>query len=123
MQIKIFKTSNYAKRLFESITIELDGLSWFLFLLLWTCGLISLYVCECFHACLHMFSGGTASYLLGMSSRVAAQADAGNTPMNVRKLELGWMYAFLFVVSFVGLFSIVPLRKVQNLFLLDFYLR
>ncbi|KAL3502237.1 hypothetical protein ACH5RR_036686 [Cinchona calisaya] len=59
--------------------------------------------------------GGTASYLLGMSPKVAAQADAGNIPINVLKLELGWMYAFLFVVSFVGLFSIVPLRKMMIL--------
>ncbi|KAK0573195.1 hypothetical protein LWI29_004214 [Acer saccharum] len=57
------------------------------------------------------FSSGTASYLLGMSSRVAAQADGGNTPANVKNLSLGWMMGFLFVVSFVGLFSIVPLRK------------
>ncbi|TXG56897.1 hypothetical protein EZV62_018210 [Acer yangbiense] len=58
---------------------------------------------------------GTASYLLGMSSRVAAQADGGNTPANVKNLSLGWMMGFLFVVSFVGLFSIVPLRKLMIL--------
>lgn len=56
--------------------------------------------------------GGTASYLLGMSTRVAALADSGNTPANVKQLSLGWMFGFLFAVSFVGLFSIVPLRKV-----------
>ncbi|KAK4841763.1 hypothetical protein QYF36_010037 [Acer negundo] len=61
------------------------------------------------------FSSGTASYLLGMSSRVAAQADGGNTPANVKNLSLGWMMGFLFVVSFVGLFSIVPLRKLMIL--------
>ncbi|KAM7463295.1 hypothetical protein LguiA_031416 [Lonicera macranthoides] len=61
------------------------------------------------------FSSGTGSYLLGMSSRVAAQADAGNTPVNVKALSLGWIIAFLFVVSFVGLFSIVPLRKIMVL--------
>ncbi|KAL3830649.1 hypothetical protein ACJIZ3_019451 [Penstemon smallii] len=61
------------------------------------------------------FSSGTASYLLGMSPRIAAQADAGNTPINVKNLQIGWMMAFLFAVSFVGLFSIVPLRKVMIL--------
>ncbi|KAK2635746.1 hypothetical protein Ddye_030538 [Dipteronia dyeriana] len=61
------------------------------------------------------FSSGTASYLLGMSSRVAAQADGGNTPANVKNLSLGWMMGFLFVVSFVGLFSIVTLRKLMIL--------
>ncbi|KAI8560699.1 hypothetical protein RHMOL_Rhmol04G0277000 [Rhododendron molle] len=61
------------------------------------------------------FSSGTASYLLGMSARVASQADEGNTPINVKNLSLGWMIGFLFVVSFVGLFSIVPLRKMMIL--------
>ncbi|KAK3222453.1 hypothetical protein Dsin_009478 [Dipteronia sinensis] len=61
------------------------------------------------------FSSGTASYLLGMSSRVAAQADGGNTPANVKNLSLGWMMGFLFAVSFVGLFSIVTLRKLMIL--------
>ncbi|XP_022865576.1 probable metal-nicotianamine transporter YSL7, partial [Olea europaea var. sylvestris] len=61
------------------------------------------------------FSSGTASYLLGMSATIAAQADAGNTPVNVKKLSLGWIIGFLFIVSFVGLFSIVPLRKMMIL--------
>ncbi|XP_059658652.1 probable metal-nicotianamine transporter YSL7 [Cornus florida] len=61
------------------------------------------------------FSSGTASYMLGMSAKVAAQADAGNLPNNVKKLSLGWMTGFLFIVSFVGLFSIVPLRKLMIL--------
>ena len=56
--------------------------------------------------------GGTASYILGMSPHIAAQADGGNTPINTKALSLGWMYGFIFVVSFVGLFCIVPLRKV-----------
>ncbi|XP_062114558.1 probable metal-nicotianamine transporter YSL7 [Humulus lupulus] len=59
------------------------------------------------------FSSGTASYLLAMSRNIAAQGDEGNTPINVKNLSLGWMIAFLFVVSFVGLFSIMPLRKVM----------
>lgn len=58
-------------------------------------------------------SGGTASYLLGMSKTIAAQADAGNTPNNVKALSLGWIMGYLFLVSFVGLFTIVPLRKVD----------
>ncbi|XVE66331.1 hypothetical protein DITRI_Ditri08aG0071500 [Diplodiscus trichospermus] len=61
------------------------------------------------------FSSGTASYLLGMSPLVAGQGDGGNTPENVKKLSIGWMMGFLFVVSFVGLFSIVPLRKIMIL--------
>ncbi|KAK2972755.1 hypothetical protein RJ640_019403 [Escallonia rubra] len=61
------------------------------------------------------FSSGTASYMLGMSGKIAAQADAGNTPINVKNLSLSWMIPFLLVVSFVGLFSIVPLRKMMIL--------
>ncbi|XP_057773990.1 probable metal-nicotianamine transporter YSL7 [Salvia miltiorrhiza] len=61
------------------------------------------------------FSSGTASYLLGMSPLTASQAETGNTPMNVKALSLGWITAFLFLVSFVGLFSIVPLRRLMIL--------
>ncbi|PHU18250.1 putative metal-nicotianamine transporter YSL7 [Capsicum chinense] len=61
------------------------------------------------------FSSGTASYMLGMSPYVAAQADAGNTPNNTKKLAISWMLPYLFVVSFAGLFSIVALRKMMIL--------
>ncbi|XP_012834985.1 PREDICTED: probable metal-nicotianamine transporter YSL7 [Erythranthe guttata] len=50
-----------------------------------------------------------------MSPITAAQAETGNTPINVKQLSIGWMMTFLFTVSFVGLFSIVPLRKVMIL--------
>ncbi|KAI3515641.1 hypothetical protein L1887_14542 [Cichorium endivia] len=60
-----------------------------------------------------METGGTASYLLGMSSLVASQMETGNTPVNVKKLAPGWMIGYLFAVSFVGLFSIVPLRRMM----------
>ncbi|KAK7349004.1 hypothetical protein VNO80_23824 [Phaseolus coccineus] len=61
------------------------------------------------------FSSGMGSYLLGMSPYIGAQLNGGNTPINTKGLSLGWMFAFLFVVSFVGLFSIVPLRKLMIL--------
>ncbi|KAK7273712.1 hypothetical protein RIF29_14772 [Crotalaria pallida] len=61
------------------------------------------------------FSSGTGSYLLGMSPYIASQVSRGNTPNNSKNLSLGWMFGFLFVVSFVGLFSIVPLRKLMIL--------
>ncbi|KAL0004956.1 hypothetical protein SO802_012517 [Lithocarpus litseifolius] len=61
------------------------------------------------------FSSGTASYILGMSPLVAGQAEEANTPNNVKQLSLGWMIGFLFAVSFLGLFSIVPLRKMMIL--------
>ncbi|KAG7979803.1 hypothetical protein I3843_05G149400 [Carya illinoinensis] len=61
------------------------------------------------------FSSGTASYLLGMSPFIAANVDGANTPRNVKHLSVGWMIGFLLSVSFVGLFSIVPLRKMMIL--------
>ncbi|KAI3922877.1 hypothetical protein MKW98_007008 [Papaver atlanticum] len=62
------------------------------------------------------FSSGFASYILGMTKVVADQGPASsNTPNNVLKLELGWMFGFLVCVSFVGLFSILPLRKIMIL--------
>ncbi|XP_072987462.1 probable metal-nicotianamine transporter YSL7 [Typha latifolia] len=60
------------------------------------------------------FSGGFGSYILGMTSVVADQQKEGATiPANVKNLSLGWMIGFMFVVSFVGLFSVVPLRKIM----------
>ncbi|KAL5721456.1 putative metal-nicotianamine transporter ysl7 [Ranunculus cassubicifolius] len=59
------------------------------------------------------FSSGFASYILGMTANVAAQADSGNTAINTKTLELSWMIPFTLLVSFVGLFSIVPLRKIM----------
>ncbi|KAK4766149.1 hypothetical protein SAY87_007791 [Trapa incisa] len=61
------------------------------------------------------FSSGTASYILGMSSRIASRSDGLSMPENVKNLSLGWMIGFLFAVSFVGLFLIVPLRKLMVL--------
>lgn len=48
-----------------------------------------------------------------MSPLIAAQADAGNTPNNTKKLAISWMLSYLLVVSFAGLFSIVALRKLM----------
>ncbi|CAH9071139.1 unnamed protein product [Cuscuta europaea] len=53
--------------------------------------------------------------MLAMIPRIANQAEIGNTPNNVKNLSIGWMIAFLFVVSFVGLFSIVLFRKMMVL--------
>ncbi|KAG9154705.1 hypothetical protein Leryth_019036 [Lithospermum erythrorhizon] len=58
------------------------------------------------------FSGGFGSYVFGMSSVIAKQSITAKDPWNIKDPALGWMIGFLFVVSFVGLFSVVPLRKV-----------
>ncbi|KAJ4973106.1 hypothetical protein NE237_006280 [Protea cynaroides] len=59
------------------------------------------------------FSGGFGSYLFGMSESVAEQSPNFNDSMNVKNPQISWMIGFLFVVSFVGLFSVVPLRKIM----------
>uniref|UniRef100_A0A453P515 Metal-nicotianamine transporter YSL7 n=1 Tax=Aegilops tauschii subsp. strangulata TaxID=200361 RepID=A0A453P515_AEGTS len=51
--------------------------------------------------------------MFAMSSRIAGQATEANDAMNVKDPSLGWMIGFLFLVCFVGLFALVPLRKVM----------
>jgi len=51
--------------------------------------------------------------LFGMTPTIAKQIPEAGTANDVKSLGLGWMIAFLFVVSFLGLFSVVPLRKVH----------
>ncbi|CAN0900536.1 Probable metal-nicotianamine transporter YSL7 [Linum grandiflorum] len=59
------------------------------------------------------FSGGFGSYLFGMSEVVASKSKEANSAQNIKDPSLGWMIGFLFVVSFLGLFSVVPLRKIM----------
>lgn len=59
------------------------------------------------------FSGGFGSYLFAMSSRSAKQSSEENSSQDIKDPQLGWMIGFLFLVSFIGLFSLVPLRKVM----------
>ncbi|PSR84907.1 Metal-nicotianamine transporter like [Actinidia chinensis var. chinensis] len=59
------------------------------------------------------FSGGFGSYLLGMSGQIASQSTEANDSQNIKNPSLGWMIGFLFIVSFLGLFSVVPLRKIM----------
>ncbi|KAJ4972666.1 hypothetical protein NE237_005840 [Protea cynaroides] len=65
------------------------------------------------------FSGGFGSYLFGMSETVAKEAASYNDAQNVKNPQISWMIGFLFVVSFIGLFSVVPLRKIM---IIDFKL-
>jgi OPT family oligopeptide transporter len=65
------------------------------------------------------FSGGFGSYLFGMSEVVAKQSTEANDARNIKNPALGWMIGFLFIVSFLGLFSVVPLRKIM---IIDFKL-
>ncbi|KAD3640612.1 hypothetical protein R6Q59_003337 [Mikania micrantha] len=65
------------------------------------------------------FSGGFGSYLFGMSEVIAKQSNEDNMSENIKNPSLGWMIGFLFVVSFLGLCSVVPLRKIM---IIDFKL-
>lgn len=47
-----------------------------------------------------------------MSSDIAKQSPEA-TAQDIKDPGLGWMIAFAFVVSFLGLFSLVPLRKIM----------
>ncbi|XP_039120081.1 probable metal-nicotianamine transporter YSL7 [Dioscorea cayenensis subsp. rotundata] len=66
------------------------------------------------------FSGGFGSYLFAMSDRIANQSTELNKEDNIKNPGLGWMIAFLFYVSFLGLFSLMPLRKIM---IIDYKLR
>lgn len=60
-------------------------------------------------------AGGFGSYLLSMDERTYNLIGAdypGNRAEDVKNPGLLWMIGFIFVVSFLGLFSLVPLRKV-----------
>ncbi|CAK9175137.1 unnamed protein product [Ilex paraguariensis] len=71
----------------------------------------------CVVACYGLaFSGGFGSYLLSMDERtykLIGEDYPGNRAEDVKNPGLLWMTGFIFVVSFLGLFSLVPLRKVM----------
>lgn len=60
-------------------------------------------------------AGGFASYLLGLNRKtyeLSGVDTEGNSAKAIKEPGLGWMTGFLFVVCFVGLFVLIPLRKV-----------
>ncbi|KAJ8764930.1 hypothetical protein K2173_010395 [Erythroxylum novogranatense] len=60
--------------------------------------------------------GGFASYLLGLNKKtyeLSGVQTEGNSPNAVKNPEFGWMTGYLFVVCFVGLFVLIPLRKIM----------
>nr|GMC91726.1 probable metal-nicotianamine transporter YSL6 [Ipomoea batatas] len=71
----------------------------------------------CVVACYGLaFSGGFGSYLLSMDEKtyqLIGPDYPGNRAEDVKNPGLLWMMGFIFVVSFLGLFSLVPLRKVM----------
>ncbi|PUZ54145.1 hypothetical protein GQ55_5G106500 [Panicum hallii var. hallii] len=67
----------------------------------------------CVVACASMtYSGGFGSYLLGMDRKTADETSTANIPgSNISEPTLARTMAFFFLVSFVGLLVIVPMRK------------
>ncbi|XP_074341960.1 putative metal-nicotianamine transporter YSL7 isoform X2 [Apium graveolens] len=59
------------------------------------------------------FSGGFGSYLFGMSKVIADQSTTANDSQDIKDPSLSWIIGFLFIVSFLGLFSVLPLRKIM----------
>ncbi|KAK4748703.1 hypothetical protein SAY87_015289 [Trapa incisa] len=60
--------------------------------------------------------GGFASYLLGMNRKtyeLSGVGAEGNSPNAIKEPGFGWMTGYLFVVCFVGLFVLIPLRKIM----------
>nr|KYP35185.1 Metal-nicotianamine transporter YSL1 [Cajanus cajan] len=68
---------------------------------------------SCYSIAVH---GGFASYLLGLNRKtyeLSGTGAEGNNPNTVRDPGFAWMTTFLFVVCFVGLFILIPLRKIM----------
>ncbi|KAK4843353.1 hypothetical protein QYF36_007147 [Acer negundo] len=60
--------------------------------------------------------GGFASYLLGLNKKtyeLSGVGNEGNSPRAVKEPGFGWMTGYLFLVCFVGLFVLIPLRKIM----------
>lgn len=63
-----------------------------------------------------LLAGGFGSYLLSMDEKtykLIGEDYPGNHAEDVKNPGLLWMMGFISVVSFLGLFSLVPLRKVS----------
>ncbi|KAK6155529.1 hypothetical protein DH2020_009777 [Rehmannia glutinosa] len=61
-------------------------------------------------------AAGFGSFLLGLNKRTYEQAGVdteGNSPGSYKEISLDWVIGFVFVVSFVGLLALVPLRKIM----------
>ncbi|KAM7491528.1 hypothetical protein LguiA_034449 [Lonicera macranthoides] len=59
--------------------------------------------------------GGFGSYLLGLNKKtyeLAGVSSQGNSPESFKEPGIGWMTGYLFLACFVGLFVLIPLRKI-----------
>jgi len=60
-----------------------------------------------------MLSGGFGSFLLSMSPREAVDIKARQDDINISAPSLGKLIVFYLLISFVGLFAIIPMTKVM----------
>ncbi|CAL5017323.1 unnamed protein product [Urochloa decumbens] len=70
----------------------------------------------CVVACYGLSFSGGGSYMLAMDQKtykLIGDDYPGNSSVDVKNLSLDWMIGFMFVISFLGLFSLVALRKVM----------
>ncbi|XP_047333917.1 metal-nicotianamine transporter YSL1-like [Impatiens glandulifera] len=60
--------------------------------------------------------GGFGSYLLGLNKKTfeltGGTSMEGNSPGSYKEPGIGWMTAYLFLACFIGLFVLIPLRKI-----------
>lgn len=56
--------------------------------------------------------GGYGSYLLGLNKKTYEMAGGANSPGTYKEPGVGWMMGYSFLVCFIGLFVLIPLRKV-----------
>ncbi|XP_059644122.1 metal-nicotianamine transporter YSL1-like [Cornus florida] len=59
--------------------------------------------------------GGFGTYLLALNKKIYEQTGVdteGNSPDSYKEPGIGWMMSFLFLGCFVGLFVLIPLRKI-----------
>ncbi|KAK3147111.1 hypothetical protein QOZ80_3BG0278170 [Eleusine coracana subsp. coracana] len=69
----------------------------------------------CAVACYTLALGGFGSFLLGLNHRtyeLSGVNTPGNLPGSTKEPGIGWMIGFLLAVSFGGLLTLIPLRKV-----------
>jgi hypothetical protein len=65
-----------------------------------------------------MIAGGFGSFLLGLDKKtyeLSGVSTPGNVPGSYKDPGIGWMIGFLLAVSFVGLLTLLPLRKVRTI--------
>lgn len=56
--------------------------------------------------------GGFGSYLLGLNKKTYELTGGASSPGTYKEPGIGWMTSYLFLVCFIGLFVLIPLRKI-----------